>query len=99
VPSNSVRVIARIAARSDTVEDVRNVLFGLIEPTRKEEGCVTYELLQSVADPTEFTFVEEWTSDAALEAHLATDHVQAVLAKTPSLLSGSPDIRRYTLVA
>ena len=45
-------------ARHDTVDQVRKILIELIEPTRAEEGCITYELLQNDADPADFTFVE-----------------------------------------
>lgn len=76
MPENTVRVVARVTARPDKVDDLRAVLSGLIEPTRKEPGCIHYELLQNNADPTDFTFVEEWESDAALDAHLASAHIQ-----------------------
>jgi quinol monooxygenase YgiN len=54
----TIRVVARVVALPDKVEEVKSVLIGLIEPTRKEDGCIIYELLQNHADPTDFTFVE-----------------------------------------
>ena len=47
MPENSLRVVARIKASRDNVSAVRKLLSGLIEPTRKESGCVTYQLLQN----------------------------------------------------
>ena len=47
---NPVKVITRVVAREDTSEKVREILVGLIEPTRNEEGCVTYELLENRTD-------------------------------------------------
>ena len=55
----ALRVVARVVARPGKVEELQALLRGLIEPTRREPGCVTYELLQNTADPTDFTFVEE----------------------------------------
>jgi quinol monooxygenase YgiN len=98
MPEHSLRVVARIKAKPESVNDVRDLLSGLVEPTRAEEGCVSYELLQNRADPTDFTFVEEWASDAALESHFATDHIKSAFARAPALLDGSPDIRTYTVV-
>lgn len=46
-----------------------------------------------------FTFVEEWASDAAIEAHLSTPHVQSAFSKVHSLLANDPDIRRYVITA
>ena len=59
----AVRVVARVVARPGKEDELRALLRGLIEPTRREPGCVTYELLQNTADPTDFTFVEEWSSE------------------------------------
>ena len=98
MPENSLRVVARIKARPDKVGQVRALLSGLVEPTRRESGCVSYELLQNRADPTDFTFVEEWRSDADLEAHFATDHIQTALPKLEGLAAEEPDIRTYAVV-
>lgn len=95
----SVHVVARLTALPDRVADLRAVLVGLVEPTRRESGCITYELCQNPADETEFTFLEEWTSDAALDAHFKTDHFLDAVARIPDLVLSSPDIRRYTRIA
>jgi quinol monooxygenase YgiN len=94
----TLRVVARIAVRPDKVTEAKAILSGFIAPTRKESGCISYVLLQNNADPTDFTFVEEWESDAALDAHLKTPHISAGLEKMPSLVTGPPDIRRYSVV-
>ncbi len=95
---HGVRVVARIVARPGKEDELRELLRGLIEPTRKEPGCVTYELLQNKTDPTDFTFVEEWRSDADLDAHLQSPHLQHARSRLPELTAVDPDIRRYTVV-
>ena len=94
----SIRVIAHITAKPDTVDATRELLQGLIEPTCAENGCVTYELLQNNSDPTDFTFVEEWSDDAALDLHLETAHLKHAAAQGADLFAAPPDIRRYKLV-
>jgi quinol monooxygenase YgiN len=94
----TVHVIARLTARPEAVAELQKLLSGLLEPTRREPGCLRYVLLQNAADPTDFTFVEEWADAAALDAHSATPHLQAVLVQAPVLLATAPDIRRYTLL-
>ena len=98
MPDNSLRVVARIKARPDKVDEVRELLGGLVGPTREEAGCVSYELLQNRADPTDFTFVEEWKSAADLEAHFATEHLQNATRKIEGLVAEEPDIRTYAAV-
>lgn len=98
MPDSTVRVVARVVARPGQAETLRAVLESLIPPTRAEAGCRHYELWRNHADPNEFTFIEEWTTDAALDAHLATEHFLAAAAQLPGVIAGEPDIRRYRLV-
>ena len=98
MPDNGVRVVARVVARPGKVEELRVLLRGLIEPTRREPGCVVYELLQNKTDPTDFTFVEEWRSEADLDAHLQSPHLRQARSRLPELAAADPDIRRYTVV-
>lgn len=93
-----VRVVARMIARQEAVEQVKSMLTSLIEPTRKEKGCIAYQLLQNTEDPTDFTFVEEWDSQGELQIHLKSEHLTAVVQKLPAVLSADPDIRTYTVV-
>lgn len=94
--STAVRVVARLSSKPDKIEEFKAILLSIIEPTRKEAGCKRYELLQNNADPTDFTFVEEWESGAALDAHMKAPHLTAALGKIGDLIGGAPDIRRYT---
>lgn len=94
-----IRVVAHLIAKPDKIAELRELALGLIAPTREETGCVLYELHQNNADPTDFTFIEEWASDEALDAHLVSPQLQAAFPKVPELCAAPPDIRRYTLIA
>lgn len=96
--SDTLRVVARLVAKPDKVDELRTLLTGLLEPTRAEPGCISYELLQNKENEAEFTFVEEWEVDSAFDAHLAADHIQQALGEFPNLLAAELDLRRYRLV-
>ena len=49
-------------------------LRALITPTRKEEGCIVYELLRSADAPGGFLFYEVWATREAHTAHTRTAH-------------------------
>jgi quinol monooxygenase YgiN len=98
MPENTIRIVAKIVANPNSVDQVRAILSDLVEPTRNESGCISYELLQNRADQTDFTFIEEWQSNAAIDVHLKTAHITNALAKLPGLISGEPDIRRYRVI-
>jgi quinol monooxygenase YgiN len=96
---NTLRVVARVKARPNKVNELLSVLSSLVEPTRKEPGCLSYELMQNNEDPTDFTLIEEWQSNTALESHFATKHFKDALVKLPNLVASEPDIRQYHLVS
>jgi quinol monooxygenase YgiN len=91
-------VVARIVAKPGSVEVVRDELTSLLEPTRAEVGCILYELMQNESDPTDFTFYEEWTNGAALDAHAQSDHIRAAFAALDGHLAAPPDVRRYSYI-
>jgi quinol monooxygenase YgiN len=59
-----------------------------IEATRKEKGCVTYELHQDTEEPTKFTFFERWKSPKALQSHLKAEHTQKLLKEVGKIADG-----------
>ncbi len=95
---NTLRVIARINARTDKVDELRSVLTSLVDATRKEPGCMSYNLLENNDDPTDFTMVEEWESKNALEVHLSAKAFKDAQVKMPGLVAAKADIRLYHLV-
>jgi len=100
INASTIRVLAFFRSKPGKSEALKNFLSSkLIEPTRREAGCLRYELHQNLSDPDEITFIEEWSDAAALDAHLKSAHVQAALPLVGEYLTASPDIRRYGLVA
>ena len=91
-------VILRLYARPDAVAKLRPILLELADQSRREKDCISYRVLQNNADPSEFTLLEEWTSEAALDAHLTKPHVQTALAQGGPLLAKELDARRYLTV-
>jgi len=95
---DTLRVIAKIKARPGKANDLLSLLSTLVEPTRKEPGCISYKLLQNNEDPTDVALIEEWQNSTALQSHFATKHFKDALVKLPNLVASEPDIQRYHLV-
>lgn len=93
-----VHVIARIVARPDAAEALQRVLTDLVEPSRREPGCLGYALYQRADAPHEFQTVERWASQADADAHMATPHVEAAVAAALPLLAQPPAIHAYALI-
>jgi len=88
-------VVAEMSARAGREDELRSLLTGLLAPTRAEAGCVQYDLHEATATPGRFVFYENWTSAAALEAHLATPHLQRLAALAPELVEGEMRVVTY----
>ncbi len=81
VPTEAVVLTAMVKARTGQEEAVKEALLSLVEPTRKEPGCLCYNLHQSKSDPTQFMFYEQWASKEDLAAHGKTPHMKALGGK------------------
>ena len=92
VTSMSIHVVAVITAKPGSEEAVREAMQGLVEPTRAEEGNISYDLSESLATPGTFITVEEWSDPSDLDKHMETEHIQGALAVLGTELAAPPAI-------
>ena len=95
---SEVVVVGSFTAQPGKEEEGRQALQALVEPTHDEDGCVLYALHQGTDDPARLAFVERWESREQLDAHLGSDHVQALLDQVEKLFGDSADIVVYEAV-
>ncbi len=90
-------VIAAIEVAEGRREEFLNIFRKLVPTVRAEAGCLEYGPLvdffsgipgQQPVRPNTVVVVEKWQSPAALEAHLATEHMQKFFAATEGLRTG-----------
>ena len=77
-PRDAIVLVAEIKAKAGEEEAVKKALQIMGPPTRKEEGCLCYNLHQSSKDATQFMFYEQWVDQDALKAHGQTPHMKAM---------------------
>ena len=94
----TVTVLALVKAQKGKENEVKINLMLQVEPTRIEEGCINYDLHQSVEDPTEFMFYENWTTREALKAHSESAHILASREKNKSLLERPTEISLWEAI-
>ena len=61
-------------AKKDCIEELKALLKSTIEDTKKEEGCLMYEVFQTKNNPVEFIVIDSWESEEALNKHYETPH-------------------------
>jgi quinol monooxygenase YgiN len=96
---NSLTVIAHVRAKPGQESRVRQLLEGLLAPTRAEAGCINYDLHQSQIDPTLFVFYENWESEAHLDAHARSTHIQSFRKLADETLAEPVQITKWQIVA
>ena len=59
-------------AKRDCIEELKELLKSTIEKTKKEDGCLMYEVFQTKSNPVEFIVIDSWESEEALNKHYET---------------------------
>lgn len=87
---SSVILTARMEIKPDCIDDFKGIAAPLIEATRKEAGCVRYELYQDSSNPCLFFFFEEYKDDAANLYHSKQEYLKEFKAKREPMLKSAP---------
>jgi len=85
-PAPTVSLLPVFVARSDRRSELVEQLIELEQASRADAGCITYRVFQDSDQADRFVLVEEWTDQAALEAHNAQPHVAHFTASAGALL-------------
>jgi len=80
-------VIAEINAKPGSEGALRDLLVPFAKSSRKEPGCLIYTLMEVIAEPGRFLTFERWTNKAALEAHMVTPQIKAIVPKLEPILA------------
>ena len=65
-----LNIVARIKAGPGQADSLEKEMTLLVADTRKEAGCIRYDLFRDMQDPDIFVFVEEWETRALWESHM-----------------------------
>ncbi len=80
--NNVLTLVARIEAKSEHIDLVKTELVKLIKPTRREDGCLQYDLHQDNQRPEIFLFYENWASHEQWQAHMNNEHLKQYMKAT-----------------
>jgi Uncharacterized conserved protein len=70
-----LKIIASLTIENEKEEEnIVKALYAAVDATRKEEGNISYELHQDIANPKTYVFIEEWRSPEAIDSHNNSVH-------------------------
>src|SRR6516165_7643194 len=80
-------VIAEIVSKKDKADELRALLVPFAETSAKEPGCLVYTLMEVIGEPGRFLTFERWTDKSALDAHMVTPDIKAIVPKLEPVLA------------
>jgi quinol monooxygenase YgiN len=87
LPKEAVTLIVLLRAREGQETILEAELRALVAPTRKEDGCLRYDLHRSADTPGALLLHEVWASREAHTEHTHTPHFLRWNARKDALLS------------
>jgi quinol monooxygenase YgiN len=87
LPKDAVTLIVQLRPRQGQEMLLEAELRALVGPTRKEDGCLTYDLHRSAEGPSAFLLDEVWASREAHSRHTNTPHFLRWNARKDALLA------------
>ena len=83
---SKLTIVAHITAKPDKIDLVKAELQKLVPITRKEQGCINYDLHQDNENPAHFLFYENWESHQLWQAHMNNQHLKDFVTATDGAL-------------
>lgn len=74
---NDFFIVIALQAKEGKEEALRAQLIAVVEPSRRDEGNLRYEMFADRNDPRRFVFVEHWASpEAQHRHHTESEHIR-----------------------
>lgn len=86
---------ASLPVDPDSLDEAVSLATDLAETSRTEEGVVDYRVGADIEDETTLRFFERYADDAAVDAHMNSQHFQEFQGEIASHLAGEPTLTRF----
>lgn len=93
-----ITIVAKSIIKEGKVEEFKALAKELIEESRKEEGCISYNLNQDLNNKNVLTFIEEWQDKEAIALHNNSVHFTTIVPKFGEFREKASEINLYERV-
>ena len=94
-PSKPFVMFFRVKIKDGTAEKFEAAFAKARTATRKEKGNKAYSLNRSTKTASEYVVYERWENFAALQAHMKTPHLVALIAEVHDMFDGAPEVKVF----
>jgi len=88
-------VTGSLAARADTLDELRRLSLEHVARSLAEPGCVEHGVAVDANDGLRLVFFERWADRDALEAHFRVPASRAFAARAGALVAHPPTLNVY----
>ncbi|MGB9977975.1 putative quinol monooxygenase [Methanobacterium sp.] len=89
-------VTAKITAKLGEKDNIISKTQDLIDSSRLESGCISYNLYTSTEDKNVLLMLEQWENQDALRLHMQTEHFKTFNTAIKDNLEGEVNISVYS---
>lgn len=93
-----ILLIAKNTLQEGKQAEFIRIAESMAKESRKEAGCLSYELVQEETNDTVFYFVEKYQDEAALQAHRASGHFQTYVPMLGALRTGPSEVSKCVTI-
>lgn len=90
-------ISAFLVAKPDKEQAVREVLEEVLTHSRQEEGCIQYDVHQSLENTHQFLIYEIWVNEDEIHKHIDTEHYQNYRKNIEPLIE-SRNVQKWSLI-
>jgi quinol monooxygenase YgiN len=90
--SDPVIVIARVRVLPEARARFIAAAQDCIAATRREHGCLAYDMHESITEPGQFVSIESWEQREHVDAHMSQPHLLAFLEVAGACVTAPPVI-------
>jgi len=73
-----ITIVAKKTIKEDKKEEFKNLANKLIEESRKETGCIEYDLYEDLRNSNKVAFIEVWESEEAI-SYITIQYILLIL--------------------
>jgi quinol monooxygenase YgiN len=93
-----ITIVAKNLIKQGKTEEFKVLAEKLINESRKERGCIAYNLYEDSSNCNILTFIEVWENSEAIKLHNSSEHFTSIVPKFGELKDGQSEINLYKVI-
>jgi len=94
-----ITIVAKSIVKEGKLEEFKVLTKEMIEKSRKEEGCLSYNLYHDVHNDHILTFIEDWKDMETIDLHNASEHFTRIVPQMKALREPGSEVNLYQSIS